>query len=332
VSATVPAVAQPAVDVALVVVTHETCDEVLGCLATVGPDDVDELVVVDTGSRDGTAAAVRAASPDARLVELVNTGFGRAANCGVRATSTSVVVVANADVRFASGSLRRLAAAVHAAPERGAVGPRVVYPDGSPQASARRLPDTATALGHALLGRLLPDNRWTRRYRALDVDRERPRSADWLSGCAVALRRSAFDAVDGFDPGYFLYLEDVDLGTRLRTAGWGLWYEPAIEVVHRVGASTSRRRTAAVAHHARGLDRYVRRHRLRGPLAPALGVLLDVGLVLWAVATLVLERLHGSRSTTGERRRATTPADATDRCGGRDAAPSPLSRPLEEVL
>jgi N-acetylglucosaminyl-diphospho-decaprenol L-rhamnosyltransferase len=214
------------------------------------------------------------------------------------------VVVANADVRFPPDALRALAAAVVAAPDRGAVGPRVVYPDGSPQASARRLPTLGTAAGHALFGRVAPANRWTRRYRASDADPGRAREADWLSGCVLALRREAFDQVGGFDPGYFLYVEDVDLGTRLRAAGWRLWHDPAIEVVHRVGASTRRHRIRAVVHHARGLDRYVARHVLRGPLAPIARLALRAVLALWVVATLAWERVAPSNvSTTGERLR-----------------------------
>jgi N-acetylglucosaminyl-diphospho-decaprenol L-rhamnosyltransferase len=294
----------PAADaaVALVLVTHDTREEVLACLAGLAPDAADETLVVDCGSGDGTAMAVRAAAPSVRVLELANAGFARGANAGVRASSAPVVVVANADVRIPAGALRGLAAAVAAAPDRGAVGPRVVYPDGSPQASARRLPTLGTAVGHALLGRVVPGNRWTRRYRALDEDPARAREADWLSGCVLALRREAFDQVGGFDPGYFLYVEDVDLGTRLRAAGWRLWHVPSIQVVHRVGASTGAHRTRAVVHHALGLDRYAARHLLRGPAAPLARAALRVALALWVVATIAWERLAPAHvSTTGER-------------------------------
>jgi N-acetylglucosaminyl-diphospho-decaprenol L-rhamnosyltransferase len=288
--------------VALVVVTHDTREEVLGCLGGLEAAAADEVVVVDCGSRDGTVTAVRATYPDVQVLELVNAGFARGANAGVRATRAPVAVVANADVRFPPGALRALAGVVTASTDRGAAGPRVVYPDGSPQASARRLPTLGTAVGHAVLGRVVPANPWTRRYRALDVDATRAREADWLSGCVLALRRCAFDQVGGFDPGYFLYVEDVDLGTRLRAAGWRLWHDPTVEVVHRVGASTRAHRVRALVHHARGLDRYVARHLLRGPLAPLARLALRVALALWVVATLAWERLAPPTvSTTGER-------------------------------
>ena len=295
-----------AVDVpAVVVVTHDTREEALACLASAQRAGAHELVLVDSGSADGTSAAVRSALPEVRVLELTNVGFGRAANAGMAATRSAVVVVANADVRFEPDSLRRLQAELLADPSLAAVGPQVVYPDGSPQASARRLPDLTTAIGHALLSRVHAGNRFTRRYRALDADPTVARDVDWLSGCTVALRREAFEAVGGFDPGYFLYVEDVDLGVRLQAAGWRLRYAPAARVAHRVGASTGQRRMRALIHHARGLDRFHDRHLARTPTARLLRPLVRLGLVGWVVATLVWERVERwagvSRSTTGER-------------------------------
>jgi N-acetylglucosaminyl-diphospho-decaprenol L-rhamnosyltransferase len=289
--------------IALVVVSHETRDEALACLGTA--TEADERVLVDTGSTDGTAAAVRARHPDVVVLELANAGFGRGANAGVRATSAPVVVVANADVRFGPDALGVLRDALDASSGLAAVGPAVTYPDGSPQASARRLPAPTTAIGHALLMRVRPDNRFTRRYRAQDADPGRARDVDWLSGCALALRRAAFDSVDGFDPGYFLYVEDVDLGVRLRDAGWRLRYEPRASVVHRVGASTRRRRGRALLHHARGLDRFYGRHLASSAGRRLARPLLRLALGGWVVVSLVgeaLERRLGlGRSSTGER-------------------------------
>lgn len=291
--------------VAVVLVTHRTRDEVLGCLASL-PAEV-ETVVVDAGSEDGTPAAVRAAHPRVRVLELANTGFGRGANAGVRATEAEVVVVANADVRFAAGGPAALEAAVLAAPDIALVGPRLVYPDGRPQASARELPDLPTAVGHAVLGRWRPSNPWTRRYRRLDDagagrwDGVGGVDVGWVSGAAFAVRRRAFDAVDGFDPGYPLYVEDVDLAARLGDAGWRVRFEPVTTVAHRVGASTSARRWRTLWWHAVGLDRFATRRYVPAPLRPVARPVLRVALAAWVVATAVAERTVGRRrSTTGE--------------------------------
>lgn len=292
-------------EVAVVVVSHQTVDEALGLLATL-PADV-EAVVVDTGSTDGTAAEVRARHPDVRVLELANAGFARGANAGIRATTADVVVVCNADVRFTPGALEALASAVRSAPDVGAVGPTVRYPDGTLQASARRRPDLRTSIGHALLGRVAPDNRWTRSYHGADLAPDLAREVDWLSGCVVALRRDAIEPLGGFDPGYFLYVEDVDLAVRLRAAGWRLRFEPEATVVHRVGASTAARRGRALVLHARSLRRFVLRSLPPG-VARVLAAPLAVATAGWVVLTYaseVVARVRSPRrvSTTGERLR-----------------------------
>ncbi len=297
--------------VAVVLVSHDTCDQVLGAVASLGPaagSDV-EVVVVDTGSRDGTVATVGRVHPEVRVLSLVNTGFARAANAGTRLTRASVVVVANADVRFETGALSALVRALDADTGLGAVGPQVRYPDGTLQASARRRPDITTAVLHALLGHVWSANPWTRRYHARDLDPEVPREVDWLSGCVMALRRTAVEEVGGFDPGYFLYVEDVDLAERLRAAGWRLGYAPRARVRHLVGASTSRARWRALGHHARSLDRYLAT-RLTGA-GRLLRPLLPVAVGAWAVVTGVVQGLSRGRSTTGER--AERGADRDDR-------------------
>ena len=288
---------------AAVFVTHDTREELLAALDALAadperPSDL-EVVVVDAGSGDGTVAAVRGRADGSRVLALSNTGFGRGANAGVRATSARFVLVANADVQVRPGALQRLAATLAAEDDVAAVGPQVRYPSGALQASARRQLDTPTVLGHAALGRLWPENPWTRRYHARDLPSEAPRDVAWLSGCALLLRREAFESVGGFDPGYFLYVEDVDLGDRLRAAGWRLRYEPAAVVEHRVGASTSRARLSALWHHAASLDRYLAR-RLHGA-GRLLRPLLPVALAVWVAVTALAERRGTGRSTTGER-------------------------------
>lgn len=288
--------------VAAVIVNHDTRDELLACLDTLPAGGADEVVVVDSGSSDGSADAVRAAHPDVAVVELPNVGYGRAANAGVARTRAPVVVVANADTRFAPGSLAQLAATMAAEPDVGAAGPRVRYPDGRLQASARRMPTLTEAAGHALLGLWWPRNRWTRAYRMAGADPAAPRDVDWLSGCALAVRREAFVSVGGFDPGYFMYVEDVDLGLRLRRAGWRLRYRPEAEVIHHVGASTGRRRSAMVLAHARSLDRFFARAYAGTPVR-RLRPLVRLGLALWTAGVLVWDRLiarRTGRSTTGE--------------------------------
>jgi N-acetylglucosaminyl-diphospho-decaprenol L-rhamnosyltransferase len=126
------------------------------------------------------------------------------------------------------------------------------------------------ALGHGLLGLLAPGNRFTRRYRLLDWDHSRAACVDWVSGACFLVRREAWDEVGGFDPSYFMYMEDVDLCWRLGRAGWKVGYEPAAQVVHAQGASTNQRPYRMLAAHHRSMWRFAARttHGTRRAVLP----------------------------------------------------------------
>lgn len=292
----------PATDVAVVIVNHETPDEVLACLDTLDAAGAGEVVVVDCGSSDGSVELLRERRSDVTVLALDNVGYGKGANTGIAHTRAPFVVVANADTRFAPGSLHRLADAFVDAPDLAAAGPQVRYPDGRPQASARTFPTLGQAAGHALLGLWWPDNPWTRAYRQADADPDVARDVDWLSGCALMLRRDAFDDVGGFDPGYWMFVEDVDLGFRLRQAGWRVRFEPDAQVEHSVGASASGKRSRMVIAHARSLDRFYRRAYAHG-IGRLAQPFVRVGLVVWVALVLTWNRLvarRTGRSSTGE--------------------------------
>ena len=133
-------------------------------------------------------------------------------------------------------------------------------------------------MGHALFGLLRPSNRFTRRYRQLDVDPSRPRDVEWLSGAAMWQRRSALQSVGGWDEHYFMYMEDLDLCWRLRRLGWRLAYEPSGAVMHVQAVSTDRHPYRMIVRHHRSVYRFATKS-WRGPrrllLLPA-AVLLAV--------------------------------------------------------
>lgn len=278
--------------VAVVVVVHDTRDDLLACLASLEDAGADEVVVVDAGSTDGSALAVRAAYPDARVLVLPNLGFGRSANAGVAASEAAFAVVANADTRFPVGGIKAMRDFLVARPDVGVLGPLVRYPDGRLQLSARAFPSIGTALGHALLGFVRPDNRWTRAYRLSDWDHRSERVVDWVSGCCMAVRRRAFDDVGGFDPAYFMFVEDVDLCWRMREAGWKVVFSPVTEVVHAIGASVSKSRYRMAVAHARSLDRFFTRRYATGPRR-LLTPLIRLGLAGWTLTAIAWTTLRG---------------------------------------
>jgi N-acetylglucosaminyl-diphospho-decaprenol L-rhamnosyltransferase len=218
-------------EIAVVLVAHNDRELLLGALASVR--DSSEVVVVDNSSKDGTAEAVRRAFPEVRLLESPNDGYGAAANRGIAACSAPCVLLLNSDVVVRPGALRALADYLDSHPRAGLAGPRLENPDGTLQRSCFAFLGTARlAIDKTVLGRRL--GRWSIHYGSYD----RPRTAPWVLGAALAIRREAFDAVGGFDPAFFLYGEEVDLCYRLWQAGWEVHYAPSATVMHVGGAST----------------------------------------------------------------------------------------------
>ncbi len=201
-----------------------------------------------------------------------NVGYAAAANRGTAETAAPFVVVCNPDLEVRPGTAAAMLDRLESEPDLAAVGPVLRNPDGTQYPSARAHPALLDAAGHALLGRVWPRNRFTRRYRQLDVDWSRCRDVDWLSGAMLFLRRAAVDSVGGWDERYFMYMEDVDLCWRLRAMGWRIAYEPGGEAVHAQGASTAARPYRMIAEHHRSVYRFASR-RWRGArrllLAPA---------------------------------------------------------------
>ena len=236
------------------------------------------VLLVDNGSTDG--APERAVRRDG--VQLLrigeNVGYGSAANRGVVEFGPEVgwVAVTNPDIEWHPGSLDELLAAAQRWPRAGALGPLIREPGGTVYPSARLLPSLGRGVGHAVLGPLWPGNPWTTAYRQSDTALGE-RTAQWLSGSCLLLRRAAFESVGGFDPRYFMYFEDVDLGDRLGRAGWLNVYVPTAEVTHLGGHATSRVPELMLAEHHRSTYRYLA-DRYPGPLHAPLRLALRAGL------------------------------------------------------
>jgi N-acetylglucosaminyl-diphospho-decaprenol L-rhamnosyltransferase len=199
-----------------------------------------------------------------------NVGNGGAINAAVAALPAHVefILISNPDVALGTGAVAALVDALAGSDDVGAVGPRILNPDGSTYPSARNLPSLRTGVGHALLGRPWPSNPWTRSYRAETSSPLRRRSVGWLSGACMLVRRRAFEDVEGFDTGYFMYFEDVDLGYRLGRAGWHNSYEPSAVVTHIGGLSTKSESKRMLRAHHESAERFIHRKYSAPILAP----------------------------------------------------------------
>lgn len=199
------------------------------------------VCVVDNASDDGSADLVREHFPWAALVASErNLGFGAAVNLGAEQADAPWLAIANADVTVAPDALDALLAAAAADPGAGALAPRLLLPDGSTQHSVHGFPSVPVTLALALgVDRLAP--RLADRLLLVGAwDPGRPRRVPWAIGAFLLLRRDAWAAAGGFDPEQWMYAEDLELGWRLRRAGFATRYVPGARVEHRSGAATTR--------------------------------------------------------------------------------------------
>ncbi|RZU64346.1 N-acetylglucosaminyl-diphospho-decaprenol L-rhamnosyltransferase [Microterricola gilva] len=200
-----------------------------------------DVVVVDNASPHLSSEREAADQFNARFLSLPeNLGYGGGITAGVLAahSDSEYILITNPDVTFRAGAIDVLADAADRLADAGAVGPTILDEDGTVYPSARNVPSLRNGIGHALFARLWPQNPWTKRYRADAEHATGQREAGWLSGACLLVRREAYDAINGFDPSFFMYFEDVDLGTRLGKAGWKNVYVPEAVVVHTGAHST----------------------------------------------------------------------------------------------
>jgi N-acetylglucosaminyl-diphospho-decaprenol L-rhamnosyltransferase len=241
------------VTVAGVVVTHGPDPELSRCLAALAPQ-VDELVVV---------ANPPAPEVDGRL--LVNErplGFAANANRGIAETKAPFIVVANPDTEALPEAVSTLRSFAETRPRCGVAGPRLEYVDGAWQPSRRRFPTVSGTLVRRTPLRLLlrPHERQRSHYH-LDERPTEPVEGDWMLGAFLLLRREMLDELGGFDEGFRLYGEEIDLCYRAAQAGWERWYVPGAVVRHAHSALTDRRfLTRETLWHWRSIARFVRKH------------------------------------------------------------------------
>jgi N-acetylglucosaminyl-diphospho-decaprenol L-rhamnosyltransferase len=233
-----------------VIVTHDSAGDLRNMVASRATlEPFDRVLVVDNASTDDSREV--AADAGFEVVSLeANRGLAAAANVGVDMTSGPSFALLNPDVRATSaGDFPRLEEQL-AEDGVGAVAPALVLPDGTLQDSARWVPTPLDLV----VRRISRNDRGAVRVTNHPVD------VEWATAACLVVRRSAFDQIGGFDEGYFLYFEDVDLCVRLRAAGFRVRYDPTVRLHHDYrAASRSSVRTSETRHHIRSALRFFQR-------------------------------------------------------------------------
>lgn len=244
-------------EITVIVVSYNTKDLLLSCLKSVyesrgvGPI---EIIMVDNGSTDGSVEAVQSLYPDVEMIKAKgNLGFSGANNLALPKVGGRYVLLLNSDAELRKDSLEIMKAFFDEHPDAGAVGPRLVYDDGTTQPSVDSFPNLFTEFLHLFqVKRLLPGER-VRQAVAPTLSKVsgqtvgtyfqpyltdlNPRPVDCLSAACLMVRRETAEAAGPLDEKFFMYMEDMDWCIRIRQTGTEIYYLPEVEVIHRVGMS-----------------------------------------------------------------------------------------------
>lgn len=249
-----------------IVVSYNTGAALADCLASLTrAAGLDEIILVDNGNAaPETAALDRFAIAEARAQLLHghgNIGFAAACNKAARQARSDLLLFVNPDVSLAPDAIARLAAVLNAAPPPAIVGGDLRDARGRPERGSRR--DRLTLWrafvsfsGLSQLERIAPPFRDFNRHR--DPMPKMPLRVGAVSGALMMMRRTDFEALGGFDEGYFIHVEDLDICRRAEDAGWRVLFAPGPHGVH--ARSTSAAEPGVVARYkAEGMARYFRK-------------------------------------------------------------------------
>lgn len=266
------------------IVAHESREVVLDCLASLGADAAvpdREIVVLDNSSVDGSADAVAERFPRVSLIrQRHRAGFGTNHNTIAARTEGEYLFVLNDDTVVDPGCVETLAEFLDRHPAAAVAGPPIMTGDRQPHTFVIPFPSRRILLRGAV---------WPWRP-PVPWHGQASRRVDWANGCAMLIRRAAFDEVGGFDEGYFMYGEEKDLCRRLARRGWETWLVAAPGVVHFGARSTTAVPGRRLVEFWRSQRRYLREHvgRDAALAAPFLAAVGDFQLALASRALRLL--------------------------------------------
>jgi len=284
------------IDLSVVIVNWNVRDLLRRCLDSIFAVGLVglEVIVVDNASSDGSPDMLSDEFPQVvRIANAENRGFPAANNQGLALARGRFVMTLNPDTEIVADALARMIVYLDGHPQVGALGPQLLNPDGSIQASRRRFPGFATALFESTWLQGVAPRGMLRRFYVEDVSPQATQGVDWVTGACIAVRREVLAQVGGFDEGFFMYSEELDWCRRIKSAGWKIVYLPEAKVIHHVGRSSEQAVTARHIHFQTSKVRYFRKHHGR-IAAGALRALL-LAMYLWQIGLESTKALLGHK-------------------------------------
>ena len=254
------------VDVSISIVTWNAKDYLQKCLNSIYENIGNitfEIIVVDNASTDATVSMVKTQFPSVILIENKNNlGYGSANNQAIKISKREYILILNPDTIIFNDSIQRLVEFLDQNPKVGAVGPKIVNPDGSIQFEcARNFPTPITEF-YVLttLYKRFPKSKIFGKYLMSYWNHNDQREVELLAGACFLIRRKVFDEVGLFDENFFMYTEETDLFYRIKQKGWKVYYFPSAKIEHLWGKSTEQLPYAMAVEARRTMELFFEKH------------------------------------------------------------------------
>jgi GT2 family glycosyltransferase len=242
-------------NLSMIIVTYNSLEYLKDCVASIHafpPKNDYDILVVDNASSDRTDEYVKSEYPYITLIKNDrNRGFAAATNQAIMISDSAYILLINSDCQVFDNSIENLLEYFKGNEKVAIAGPKILNSDGSIQYSCRRFPSFFGAAAHTLLAHIYPDNPFSKKYKLVGADREKPFPVDWVSGSCMMIRRKALEETGLLDENFFMYVEDIDICYRMWQKGWEVHYMPYSRVVHHTGGSSGI--AAAVSRKEKGI-------------------------------------------------------------------------------
>jgi len=231
------------VHLSIIIVYYNTPKEIVTCLNSINKASKDvpyEVIIVNNNSPKPLPASITKNRAFKKINNAKNVGYGKAINQAAKMAKGKYLLILNPDTICLKDSIDLMVEKLEEDKKIGVIGPQLVDKYGNVLHSIGSMPKLPDALFvFSPINKIWPNNPYSKRYLAKDIDRNKEQETDTVGGAAMIFRKKVFDEVKGFDERFFMYFEEADICYRLKHLGYKILYYPSAKIIHLLGRSTS---------------------------------------------------------------------------------------------